>query len=368
MTLNERERALLERYRPFLLYDPQEDLRALSVESVTIRRNLLRGDDGEVLADHDDPDLPDLSLDLLTRERDAAHIVLAPDVARTAHRLQRDPAYANRLYGRCKVHDGRRYLQYWLWMYDNPKNVLGLGSHQGDWEMVQIALRDDDVPDAVTLSQHQVGERRSWAKVERRGERPVVYVAMLSHALYFEPWTHPYPGGIDHPYPGGPAPDTIIEEFGAWAEWGGRWGDRVRVMRGRFGNPPQSPGRQTVRWETPGDFKDGSWRWLSRLLGKAARWAGHVTYPRDPQIAARLEDGGVAVTYTLPRGRRGGRHVYITVHTADGEHVLATRRIENAPRAGADRFRIPGAEPGLIVRASSFNRVRQRSNVVSATV
>lgn len=367
MGFTERERALLHRHRPLLLYDPQEDLRALSAESVAIRRNLLRGDDGEVLADHDDPDLPDLTLDVLG-ERHDAHIVLAPDVARTARRLQRDPAYADRLYGRVRAHAGRTWLQYWLWMYDNPKNVLGLGSHQGDWEMVQVGLGSGDRPEVVTLSQHQVGESRSWAKVDKEGDRPRVYVAMLSHALYFEHGTQPYPGGIDHPYPGGPAPDATVEPFGPWATWGGRWGDRVRVMRGRFGNPPQSPGRQTLRWETPADFKDGGWRWASRAFRRVAHFAGTATYPLDPGLQARLEGDEVVATYTLPSGRRGGRHVYLSVHTADGAHVLATRRFEGSPRSATTHFRVPDAGAGTIVRVSSFNRIRQRSNVVSVAV
>jgi hypothetical protein len=368
MTFTERERALLDRHRPLLLYDPQEDLRAMSIESVTVRRNLLRADEGDVLADHDDPDLPDLTLEEVALAPAAAHVVLAPDVARTARRLQRDPAYANRVYGRVKEHDGRTWLQYWLWLYDNPKNVMGLGSHQGDWEMVQVGLAPGDVPEVVTVSQHKVGESRDWAEVDQRDSRPVVYVSMLSHALYFDHGTQPYPGGIDHPYPGGPAPDITVEPFGGWESWGGRWGDRVRVMRGRFGNPPQSPGRQKLRWDTPGDFKDGDWRWASRLFRRVGHFVGRATYPRDPTLSARLGGKGVVVTYGLGRGFRGGRHLYLTVHTADGAHVLSTRRLQSAPRSGDEEFRVPGAEPGLIVRASSFNRIRQRSNVVSITV
>ena len=369
MTFTERERTLLDRHRPLLLYDPQEDLRAMAIESAVVTRNLLRSDDGDVLADHDDPELPDLSLDVIAAAPAAAHVVLAPDVARTARRLQRDPAYADRVYGRVKAHEGRTWLQYWLWIYDNPKNVLGLGSHQGDWEMVQVGLDAADRPEVVTLSQHKVGESRGWPDVDRRDGHPVVYVSMLSHALYFDHGTQPYPGGIDHPFPGGPEVLPAVEAFGPWEVWGGRWGDRVRVLRGRFGNPPESPGCQSPRWDRPAAFKDGEWRRASRVFRAVLHWIGRATYPRAPLLAAQLEPDAVAVAYELGRGPRGGRHVYLTLHTADGRHVLATRRVEHSPRAVETRFALRGgAAAGLVVRASSFNRVRQRSDVVEAAV
>ena len=64
--------------------------------------------------------------------------------------------------------------------------------------MVQIGLGAGDAPEVVTCSQHVAGEARDWAKVERMGAHPVIYVRR-SHANYFEVGAHPYLIGIDNP-------------------------------------------------------------------------------------------------------------------------------------------------------------------------
>src|SRR5918994_621751 len=103
-----------------------------------------------------------------------------------ASRMGREGRYPGVLYGRVVPGEqGRKWLQYWVWFYYNPKNLLGFGKHEGDWEMIQIELDADGRPDMLTYAQHKHGEVRKptdkhvhW--VERDGERhPVVYVAAL---------------------------------------------------------------------------------------------------------------------------------------------------------------------------------------------
>jgi len=78
--------------------------------------------------------------------------------------------------------EGVTIVQYWLcYYYDDWAN-----QHEGDWETVSILLREGQ-PVGVACSQHEAGEYREWSQVERRGERPVLYVAAGSHAMYFEP-------------------------------------------------------------------------------------------------------------------------------------------------------------------------------------
>lgn len=83
-------------------------------------------------------------------------------------------------------------LQYWLFYYFNDWN----NDHEGDWELVQLhfnartaaeALRTG--PDEIALSQHRTGEVAAWKddRVRREGDRPVVFVALGSHANYFHP-------------------------------------------------------------------------------------------------------------------------------------------------------------------------------------
>ena len=96
---------------------------------------------------------------------------------------------------------GRDWLQYWFWLYYNPKNLFGFGKHEGDWEMIQIGLGSDGEPELLAYAQHDSGEARKATEgewVERDGGRhPVVYVSPLSHASYFE--AHASLPGRDRP-------------------------------------------------------------------------------------------------------------------------------------------------------------------------
>ena len=79
--------------------------------------------------------------------------------------------------------------QYWLWYLYNPWEILGVGQHEGDWEFVQIACVDEsgDHPVLMTASQHRTGEKREFWRCELDAGRPVVYVALGSHANFFTP-------------------------------------------------------------------------------------------------------------------------------------------------------------------------------------
>lgn len=132
--------------------------------------------------------------------------------------------------------------QYWLWYLYNPWNVVGVGRHEGDWEFVQIATVDagGDRPVLLTASQHRTGEKREYWRCEREGGRPIIYVAVDSHANYFTPgWR-----GDDQADGRGRRLDDIAwRAFGDWATWRGRWGNSD--------TSPQSPGRQGDRWTRP---------------------------------------------------------------------------------------------------------------------
>lgn len=85
-------------------------------------------------------------------------------------------------------------LQYWIWYPFNdysasfpPGEVWQV--HEGDWESVSVILDLDGRPLVVGLSKHCEGTRRDWSDVRRRGARPIAYVALGSHANYFEPGT-----------------------------------------------------------------------------------------------------------------------------------------------------------------------------------
>jgi hypothetical protein len=293
--------------------------------------------------------------------------------------LQSEPAYRNRAYGRVARDDaGTRWLQYWFWLYHNPKNLFGWGKHEGDWEMIQIRLGPDDRPVSASYSQHEHGETRAWPDVEKWEEdpnHPVVYLAPFSHAAYFSAETHFYGTGVDNPAANGPGVLPDLEPFGDWVSWPGRWGgDLGRTLAGtRIGRSPRSPGCQG-HYRDPAAFerRQGRKPWSSAilLLSKALYKLGGATAPRRPQIERVELDGDVTVAYACPRTLlRRPRHVVISVHDADDpeQRIVALVQLR-----GSQFLPVLAREVSLpltddvrccIVRVSVYNRMRQRSSV-----
>lgn len=377
------DRALLERHRPAVHYDPQDPYRALSARSTTDNPgNVLALRDGTVLARAGD----DLTLELLAsyppprRPDGGDRIDQTPDPVAAAARFQADPAYANRAYGRIARHGELTWLQYWFWFYYNPKNLLGFGRHDGDWELVQIGLDDAGRPRLATCSQHAGGQGKDWDDVRMQSfggaDHLVVCAAPFSHAMYFEPGAHPYLGGIDNPDASTPALLPEIEDLGAWRGWPGRWGNSRGVLarlgiRRLGGESPRSPAHQGVRWERPLDYH-GAKSAAAVAVSRAARTAGTLTYPRLTRLGARLEGDEVVLAYELDgRPLAGAGLLYVTVHEGgdgdapDGEVLLSTA-VEIGDRAGEVGVHLPDPVARCVVYASAFNRLRQRSDPLRA--
>ena len=198
---------LLRTYAPQLRYETQETYFADSAAEMTdnyvagSRQNYLVNSSGTRLAAANPADpLANLSLSFLgdpsyadgraaatSDYLDAANTYYQQDAQR-----MRAAGYGDRVYGRVATVAGKTWLQYWLFSYYNPQNVLGFGVHEGDWEFVQVGLNADGAPDVATYAQHDGGERCAWSSVQRTtGGAPVVYVALASHASYFSSGINP---------------------------------------------------------------------------------------------------------------------------------------------------------------------------------
>jgi hypothetical protein len=383
------DRPLLERWRPALHYDPQEPYRAISARSITdFPGNVLVLSDGTVLARAGGEGAARLTLELLERypgdlvPSGGDRLDEAPDVLGAAQRFQQDPAYAERAYGRIAGHGGYTWLQYWLWSYYNPKHLLGLGRHEGDWELVQVGLDASGNPALVTCSQHETGEARAWERVRKQpyedGEHPLIYVAPFSHACYFEPGAHPYLGGVDNPDGSLPPVLSQIEELGVWRSWVGRWGNSVGVLGGKLGGrSPASPARQGTRWGRPLLYhRQGQGVGIWRKVGRGVRQVGRVNYPILTRLSGRLSGQLLTVDYELDRRwlRRASR-LHVTVHRpppagtppgAIGE-VLLSQAKKIRGRAGSVELLLPETLDSCEVVASAFNWARQRSDPVRAS-
>ena len=207
---------------------------------------------------------------LLERHRpllryDAEEEYFAQPANRPAHPR---PVDIDRVYGRVGEQDGRTWLQYWLFFAENTQDrgIFRTGRHEGDWELVQVGLGPEGEAEEVTFSQHSSAERCTASEPEVEildwnGKAPVVYVANGSHALY------PHAGVSDRPFP-----DPNDEHDGAgrftrpdlwlglhpdadWIAYEGRWGgSRASFIPGEQSSPLGPPFQESGAWGRPGDY------------------------------------------------------------------------------------------------------------------
>jgi hypothetical protein len=299
---------------------------------------------------------------------------------------------AGTVYGRVAVDtEDSLYLQYWLFYADNPC-VLPPGRHDGDWEFVQVHVeRSEDgwQPTQLTLAEH--GKPVSRA-LEAGGGRPEVFVAVDSHACYFESGANPMLPLSDVCEPGGevgavpkvvPIPLAVSGED--WAHWHGRWGmdqgpgtlvalwlglkrtpSLLRRLKIGAGESPPGPARQGWSWDRPAAFATrGTLR--SNSIGLAAKLVhllGKLTWPRRlPEVKVERVATGRFLISAKPTGHLARRVSLVSVAfetpEADGGARRPLARFTLRCGHPAGPFEIP--EVGkLYWRAAGYNFLRQR--------
>ncbi len=246
-------------------------------------------------------------------------------------RTQR-PELNNRMYGRTVEHNDRLWLQYWFWyFYNDYQLAFSAGTHEGDWEMVQIRMHPtEDHPDLAVYAQHRYGEKRPWDGVEKVGERPVVYVGRGSHASYFEPGFHQTEAWYDLADGKRGAPDPLeLELIGAdthaWMRWKGRWGDTKPNPDDKLGlhsNAPTGPGRKK-QWAKPNDWLNEA---TETTLAKAQ-------VAPDVQIAR--DEGKLRIDYDFTKRNPRPIEVVVTVNSRDEKGIPPkTHNVEDFDPSG----------------------------------
>jgi len=361
---------LLRRFAPEVRYETQETYFADSAAELTdnytsTRQNYLVDATGARIAASDPANaLADLSLGLLGNPLyadgraasdgdylDAANSSYQQD----AQRL-RAAGYGDRLYGRVVTAGGRTFLQYWLFYYYNPQNVLGFGVHEGDWEFAQVALDSDGAPIAATYAQHGDGERCAWSQVQRTSAgAPVVFVALASHASYFAPGVASRGLLPDDYHRGGgyrvrPQLEVVTPSTPFMA-WRGRWGGS--------NSSPVAPRRQGS-WIDPAGFESTAAACTAPGSASAAARRSSRSPVPAPRLRVRREGGKVAVSYRFPATRRRAVTLLVSVVRAGAPDVATARRVRVDAAAGTVRLAAHGP---VVVQASAFSRRGTRSAV-----
>jgi hypothetical protein len=274
------------------------------------------------------------------------------------------PDLNNRMYGHAVEVGGHVWLQYWLWYFYNDYQLgLGFGTHEGDWEMVQLRLHEGE-PDVALYAQHRGSQKRAWADVEKHPsnpDRPVVYVARGSHGSYFDPGFHPTEAWYDIADGKRPAPDLALEIVDdaehAWLRWPGFWGDTVprdsKAVLDSFS--PRSPGTRKV-WRDPGSTLDDATTAAARTPPRApdvqiTRGPGdrlEIAYDFSDRdippsalvvtVNSRDEHGVPPMTHTfedLGAQARASRQTDIAVDPAHHYDIYASTVAGNPPKASA---------------------------------
>jgi hypothetical protein len=251
---------------------------------------------------------------------------LAAEWARTFAALgSLDVAYARVLHGA----DGRLWLQYWLFYYDNPFGVSFIGPHQGDWELIQIA-HDGVRAKRALYFQHESAEKRGWDDVEVvDNTHPVVYVARDSHASYFSAGAHARLGPLpmikrDHaaggPYPVRPSVHFLDEEADRWLRWPGRWGSTFDIPD----KSPQGPRYQKSRYCDP----EGWWDKAEDVIGAGLADIAPPPSPSAPTLSLTPDGDAVAVAYAFPPRAPAGDvdpvWLRVAIHPAAGPPSVGT--------------------------------------------
>jgi len=227
--------------------------------------------------------------------------------------LRKAERYRNRMYGRAKEDaDGRLWLQYWFFYFYNDYNLAGgFGLHEGDWEMVQLRMRDDR-PDLAVYAQHRQAEQASWDEVEKlegSPDTPVVYVGRGSHASYFRAGYHETEAWYDIADGKRDTPGLELEVVGdsepSWVAWRGRWGDTRPRIPDLEQPSPTAPCLHS-QWDDP-----------RTLLKDARTFTPPRTARRPPEVELRRVDGRLVIELDFSAHEARVERLVVTLNSRD---------------------------------------------------
>ncbi len=373
---------LLRRYNPYLQYDSLESFRSDSAATFPEHfledgskwsyANVLKRKGGSVLASaRPKDDQKQLTLDFLGKAKYASGAEVQStdfiDAAgrryvEDARRMHGDPRMADRTYGHVvREQTGFTWLQYWFFYYYNDKNFLGIGLHEGDWEMIQIRLGRDGNPSTATFAQHRDGEALEWSDLELRpsddGHVPVVYVGRGSHASFASAGEHWSMFPLPPDYSDGkgplvrPALEVVEDDEPGWAHWPGKWGSSD--------SSPTGPS-QKGQWNDPTAFHVELGGSATRgRVKRRPRPSPDLPIPPAPKLTFARVDDQVVVRYEypkrLPAGAARPERIVVAVDTPDDDLPPASHAFTVRARTGVFAHPLELGDERYVVRAVAYS-------------
>ena len=331
---------LLRRHQPVLRYDSNEQFFADSAAQYAVtpgaqlRRKRTKDANGKVLASaQPQAGEPQLTLDFLgpktygdgTPVQEGDLLGLRGKDYREQYRKLRmaHPELNNITYAHAVEANGRLWLQYWLWYFYNDYQLsFALGTHEGDWEVVQLRIdAEAGHPDVAVYSQHRYAEIRPWPEVEKFAAapaRPVVYVARGSHANYFQEGFHQTEAWYDladgkRRMPKPPKLEILGTDEPAWARWPGRWGDTL-PRSGVESNSPTGPGAKKA-WTDPDKMLD------------TPSGAKHSKGAAAPDVRTLRSGGRLRIEYDVSARDPRPHTLVVTVNSPDERNPPQTHNL-----------------------------------------
>jgi len=329
------EQALAEKYAPVLYFEENEEVYPVSISYALSNSNLNISDGSSILID-ENPTVEEISkyTDPNTNYYlDNRKGTIHDDGIIKDYRENMD-GLGYTVYAHVFRKGNETVIQYWMFYAFNKGT---LNTHEGDWEMVQIILDNENKPTEAMYSQHISGQKAQWNQVEKSGDHAKVYVARGSHANYFRYYQGKL--GLASDYVGKNGKVLGIDDYNlvilgeegkgnhadgqGWIDFAGRWGDfgnnesSIRGERGPYGPV----------YRENGSMWTGTWGNSLPVLNKNMLAADWIFYHFNMLYLAVLVASLALIFLGIYRRRKGLKKPFFYILKVDGVNARSIGNI-----------------------------------------